>query len=123
MRIKLDENIPVRLVEQLRRLGHDIDTTHDERLDGLPDTAVWDAAQRAGRFLITQDLDFSDARRYEPGTHGGLRLVRLMNPGREALAARIDTIFQTEAVETWVRCIVVATELKLRVRRTATPLR
>jgi hypothetical protein len=34
-------------------------------------------AQRAGRFLVTQDLDFSDVRRFEPGSHHGLLLVRL----------------------------------------------
>ena len=34
------------------------------------------AAQSDGRFLITQDLDFSDAREYVPGTHHGLLRVR-----------------------------------------------
>ena len=121
MKIKLDENLPVRLVDDLCRLGHDADTTHDERLDGLPDAAVWDAAQRNGRFLITQDLDFSDARRYVPGTHCGLLLVRLGDPGRDALVARTRAIFETEAVESWAGCIVIATELKVRIRRPATP--
>jgi len=121
MRIKLDENLPVRLVDDLRHMGHDVDTTHDERLDGLPDAAVWEAAQRAGRFLVTQDLDFSDARRYVPGTHCGLLLVRMGDPGREALLARIRSIFQAEAVDGWVGCIVSATEIKIRVRRAVTP--
>lgn len=121
MKIKLDENLPVRLVDDLRRLGHDVDTTHNERLDGLPDAAVWEAAQRAGRFLITQDLDFSDARRYVPGTHCGLLLIRLGDPGREALLTRIRGIFQMEAVESWAGCVVSATEIKIRVRRIVTP--
>ncbi|MBU4461065.1 MAG: hypothetical protein KJ579_10885 [Verrucomicrobia bacterium] len=29
----------------MRRLGHDVDTTHNERLDGLPDAAVWEAVE------------------------------------------------------------------------------
>jgi hypothetical protein len=33
--------------------------------------------QAHGRVFITQDLDFSDARKYVPGTHHGLLLVRL----------------------------------------------
>ena len=121
MRIKLDENLPVRLVDDLRGMGHDVDTTHDEKLDGLPDATVWDAAQQAGRFLVTQDLDFSDARRYVPGTHCGLLLVRLGDPGRDALLDRIRGVFQTEAVESWMGCIVSATEIKIRVRRAVTP--
>jgi len=121
MRIKLDENLPTCLVADLGPLGHDVDTTHSERLDGLPDAAVWDAAQKTRRFLITQDLDFSDARRFVPGTHCGLLLVRMGAPGREALAARVRELFQIEAVESWVGCIVVATEIKLRIRRAPTP--
>jgi predicted nuclease of predicted toxin-antitoxin system len=108
-------------VDDLIRLGHDVDTTHDERLDGLPDTAAWDAAQRAGRYLVTQDLDFSDARRYVPGTHCGLLLVRMGDPGREMPLARIRDIFQTEAVESWAGCVVSATEIKIRVRRAVAP--
>jgi predicted nuclease of predicted toxin-antitoxin system len=77
VKIKLDENLPRQLVPLLTKLGHDVDTVPDERLTGRDDTAVWAAAQAAGRFLVTQDLDFSDARTYVPGTHHGLLLVRL----------------------------------------------
>ena len=33
------------------------------------DDVVWSAAQAHGRFLVTQDLDVSDVRKYAPGTH------------------------------------------------------
>ena len=117
MRIKLDENLPHRLVPLLTELGHDVDTVPDEQLAGQDDDVVWEAAQARGRFFITQDLDFSDARKYAPGTHHGLLLVRLPQPGRAALFARIATLFRAEVVETWSRCIVTATPRKVRVRR------
>jgi predicted nuclease of predicted toxin-antitoxin system len=77
VKIKLDENLPYRLVPLLVELVHDVDTVPDEQLAGLDDGAVWGAAQAHGRVFITQDLDFSDARKYVPGTHHGLLLVRL----------------------------------------------
>ena len=117
MIIKLDENLPERLVGELAALGHDVDTVRAEHLDGRDDNEVWVAAQDAGRFLVTQDLDFSDVRRYAPGTHAGLLLVRLAHPGREALLARVTSIFTTEPVEEWRRCLVMATEHKIRVKR------
>ena len=80
MKIKLDENLPERLVAALAALGHDIDTVRAERLNGQADPNVWSATQATKRFLITQDLDFSDVRRYEPGTHIGLLLVRWRGP-------------------------------------------
>ena len=60
MLIKLDENIPHRLVGLLSQFGHDVDTVDDEGLSGADDVSV-SAAQSANRFLITQDLDFAPA--------------------------------------------------------------
>lgn len=54
--IKLDENLPERLVLALSAVGHDVDTVRSEQLAGGDNTDVWRAAQSAGRFLITQDL-------------------------------------------------------------------
>lgn len=99
MKLKLDENLPARLAAVLRSLGHDVDTVPQEGLSGMVDAEVWRSAQEAGRFLITQNLDFSDIRRYAPGTHHGLLLVRLRVPGRLALTERIRALFTREAVE------------------------
>jgi predicted nuclease of predicted toxin-antitoxin system len=115
--IKLDENLPDSLVPKLEALGHDLDTVPDEGLTGRDDDDVWEASQAAGRFLITQDLDFSDVRRFTPGTHAGLLLVCLAQPSRNALAARVAPLFATEQVDQWRGCLVVATEHKVRVRR------
>jgi len=117
VKIKLDENLPARLVPPLNALGHDTHTVYQEGISGRDDRTVWRAAQDEGRFLVTQDLDFSDARRYMPGTHHGLLLVRLRDPGREALTHRIQELFKNERVETWTGCLVVATDRKLRIRR------
>jgi uncharacterized protein DUF5615 len=108
VKIKLDENLPQRLVAFLSSLGHDVDTIRTERLTGHPDPDVWTAAQAAQRFLVTQDLDFSDMRRYAPGTHAGLLVVRLTRPGRNALFDRVSAVFQTEQVRDWTGCLVVA---------------
>lgn len=121
MRIKLDENLPDRLVIVLTALGHDVDTVHGEQLTGRADPEVWTAAQSARRFLITQDLDFSDIRRYTPGTHAGLLLVRLPRPGRNALLDRVTALFRTEQIENWTGCLVVATDQKVRIRRPERP--
>ncbi len=117
MKIKLDENLPIRLVPLLTHLGHDVETVPDEQIAGRDDDVVWSAAQADGRFLVTQDLDFSDARKYAPGTHHGLLLIRLPQPSRTALFDRVSTLFRTEAVDSWRGCIVSATPRKVRVKR------
>ncbi len=117
MKIKLDENIPASLQEAIEDLGHDVDTVISEGIAGHDDDDVWRYASEAGRFLITQDLDFSDIRRFVPGNHHGILLVRLRDPGLHALTARILGLFQTERVDAWSACLVVATDTKLRIRR------
>ncbi len=117
MNIKLDENLPVSLVDVLTAFGHDVDTVPDEGLAGHDDATIWATAQTGGRFFITQDLDFSDVRRFLPGTHNGLLLVRVRVPSRSGLLKRIEAIFTGEQVETWERCFVLATDHKIRVHR------
>ena len=117
MKVKLDENLPERLVSVLTTLGHDVDTVRTENMIGQNDIEIWQAPQLAERLLITQDLDFSDVRRYTPGTHAGLLLLRLARPGREALVARVVALIKTEAVDQWHGCLVVATGHKVRVKR------
>ena len=115
MKIKLDENLPVRLALLLKELGHDVHTALEEHLTGHADKDVWEAAQKERRFLITQDLDFSDVRQFTPGSHCGILLVRLRSPNRTNLIDRVDELFRQENTREWSGCFVVATERKVRV--------
>jgi len=117
MRIKLDENLPVHLAAVLTNLRHEVHTVAEENLGGKSDREIWDAAQKDRRFLITQDLDFSDVRRFVPGTHCGILLVRLHSPDRQSLIIRVAEVFRQEDVSQWEGCFVVATERKTRVMR------
>jgi predicted nuclease of predicted toxin-antitoxin system len=117
MRVKLDENLPLQIAPRLQALGNDVHTTQAEGLLGCNDSDLWAAAQRESCILITQDLDFSDARRFTTGTHHGIVLIRLRSPSRIKLLERIEEIFQHEDVSTWAGCFIVVTEQKVRVRR------
>jgi predicted nuclease of predicted toxin-antitoxin system len=119
MKIKLDENLPLSLASVLTNLGHEVHTVSEENLSGGKDHELWNAAQRESRFLITQDLDFSDTRRFAPGTHCGILLMRLRSPDRRSLIRRVEELFRDENVIGWDRCFVVATERKGRVGRSA----
>jgi len=117
MNLKLDENIPRILCAVLTDLGHDVHSVFEEQPTGHPDADIWNTAQREGRFLITQDLDFSDTRKFIPGHHHGILLIRLSSPSRSNLAFRLRQIFGSENVENWKGCFVVATKRKIRIQR------
>jgi len=120
LKIKLDENLPLALASELRGLGHDVHTVHEEGLEGQMDGRIWQAAQGERRFLITQDLDFSDVREFNPGSHCGILLVRLREPGRLALTEAVRQAFATQDVSGWQGCFIVLTERKLRILRPPT---
>ena len=77
MKLKLDENIPASIKAELAAIGHDVHTVVDEALVGSPDELIWTRCQQEGRLLVTQDLDFSDSRKFKPGRHAGPLLIRL----------------------------------------------
>jgi len=71
LKIKLDENLPARLARDLEtwaRCRHG----HRRRADwrGRRPSSGWLRSENP-RFFITQDLDFSDIRRFQPGSHAG----------------------------------------------------
>ena len=121
MRFKIDENLPAAIAPALVSLGHEADTVVDEGLRGRDDATVWIAAQAEKRFLITQDLDFSDARVFAPGTHAGILLVRLPDDEQWRAAEWVIRWLSRPDAGSWAGCFVVASPRKIRVLRSGTP--
>jgi predicted nuclease of predicted toxin-antitoxin system len=114
---ELDENLPARLTGLFRELGHQVDTVVQEGLQGVDDERLWPAVQAAARFLLTKDLGFADARRYPPGTHHGILVLRLSDDRSSAVLERLAALLGTESIEGWAGCLVIVTDHKVRVRR------
>ena len=119
MKVKLDENVPVGLVSDLRLHGHEAATVVGQGLGGAADPVVWRKVQAEGRFLITMDLDFSDVRSYPPGSHPGILLLRPHRDGRKAIIALVRNVLRRADLDSMAGCLAVADEHKTRVRRPA----
>lgn len=117
MKLKLDENLPTSAAPRLAALGYDVHTVLEEKLGGRNDAEVWAAAQTEGRFLVTCDLDFSDARAFAPGTHHGVLIVRLPDAEQWRAADHLLAWFSDPVARSWGGCLVVATIHKVRVIR------
>ena len=117
MRIKLDENLGRPHVAFLKRHGYEADRVFDQGLSGIDDTELWRRVRREGRFLITLDLGFSDVRRYAPGTHPGILLLRPRRKGRSAVSHVLRRVLAERRLEVLEGCLAVADESRTRVRR------
>ncbi len=83
MIIKIDENLPDELADDIRALGHQADTVHQEGLTGASDPVILERTRSEGRVLLTMDKGIADIRAYPPSQHAGIVLFRLRASGRK----------------------------------------
>jgi predicted nuclease of predicted toxin-antitoxin system len=69
-------------------MGHDVHTVVDEALVGSSDERIWTRCQEEERLLVTQDLDFSDSRKFKPG--------RLAGPASESRSRRLGRLAEVD---------------------------
>lgn len=81
MKLKLDENLDVRLVPLAAEAGHDVTAVLLEGLSGRTDEMIYGTCLREGRTLITLDLDFANPVRFPPGPTQGIVVLRPPRPG------------------------------------------
>ena len=92
MRLKLDENLPASLVPRLEEHGHDVTTVLQQELGGTPDEQLACVCTGEQRALVTLDRGFGDIRRYPPGTHAGIAVLRIVDqsiPSIERIGASL----------------------------------
>lgn len=117
--VKLDENLGRSHVALLRQRGYEADRLHDEGLSGAKDDVVWQRVSTEGRFFLTLDLDFADVRRFAPGAHPGILLLRPRARGRQAVLDVLSRVLRDHPLQTLAGCLAVADETHTRVRRLA----
>ncbi len=115
--VKLDENLGQSAMELLQKAGYSVDRGTNEGLSGAKDPVVWQRVCQEGRFFITLDLDFSDVRRFPPGTHPGLLLLRPKDRSRDAVVRVLKRVLQEHPLSNLTGCLVVADEHRTRLRR------
>ncbi len=83
MKIKIDENLPVDIVTDLRSAGHETDIVADQGLAGAEDSTIMAKVQSDGRAFFTSDKGIGDIRKYPPGQFAGIVVFRprAMDPG------------------------------------------
>ncbi len=62
MKLKLDENLPSKLVADFRALGSEADAVTQESLCGSSDPTILEVVQSEGRILLTMDKGIADTR-------------------------------------------------------------
>ena len=114
-RLLADMNISPQTVADLCRLGWDTVRVNQILSATATDREIIEQAIVDNRVVLTQDLDFSDTRKFSPGTHCGILLLRLKNPSATAIKALLKELVSHHQFKEWHGCVVVATQRKVRV--------
>ena len=96
-RFYANENFPLPVVEELRRLGHEVLTIHEagEAGQAVPDDAVLESACRDGRALLTFNRRHFIRLHDERPEHSGI-VACTFDADFQALAQRIHEAVGTE---------------------------
>lgn len=92
MKLKLDENLDVRLAAPLRQAGHEVATVREQDLAGIDDQGLYAHCGSEARVLVTLALDFANVLRYPPHASGGVVVLRGPDDLLPTLRILIDTL-------------------------------
>jgi predicted nuclease of predicted toxin-antitoxin system len=117
-RFLIDENLPARLVGQLRVEGYEAEHIYDVGLRNRPDPDVFANARSAGAALITQDHDLERDTGQFPRPHTGVIVVELPQGWpRDDRMRRIVTALRGLAGQSLDNTLVIIEPSQVLVRR------
>ena len=116
MRFLADMGVDVRVVEWLRRHGHDAVHLRDEELQRAPDEQVFAKALAEDRIVLTFDLDFGDLAvlTREPAVR--VILFRLENARTTHVIERPETVLAGSSDALARGAVVIVEEGRQRIR-------
>ena len=94
MKLKLDENVDLRVVTFLRLAGHDVETVPNQGLTSAPDVELINVCRQEERCLVTADRGFGNRMRFNPSEYAGIVVIRL--------TSRANFTEWREAIETLI---------------------
>jgi predicted nuclease of predicted toxin-antitoxin system len=116
VRFLADTGVDVRLVEWLRRRGHDAVHLRDEGLQRAPDEAVFAKALAEDRIVLTFDLDFGDLAVLLREPTARVILFRLRDTRTTHIIERLETVLAGSSDALARGAVVIVEEGRQRIR-------
>ena len=116
MKFKIDENLPIELIDVLRSAGYAGMTAFEQRLNGKPDSKVINRCREEKYVLVFLDLDFADIRLYPPEKYSGLIIIRIKNQDRYNVIETFKKIIPNLKLENITGTLWILDEKRIRIR-------
>ena len=116
MRFLADMGVSLRVCQWLRNGGHDIVHLRDEKLQRLPNGAIFQKAIAEDRILLTFDLDFGEILAGAGSRAVSVILFRLHNTRTPHVIQRLAVVLDRAAEALETGAVVVVEDARYRVR-------
>jgi predicted nuclease of predicted toxin-antitoxin system len=116
VKFKVDENLPVEIVDLLRNSNFDVISVVEQGLSGENDPIIAGICQQEDRVLITLDLDFADIRSYPPEQFPGLLVMRLRYQDKTHVVEVFRRVIHLLERETVEHRLWIIEEKRVRIR-------
>lgn len=110
MRLLIDEDVDVRLIKTLKRLGHDVRRVPSGVMNG----EVLRLAQRERRIVITRDADFTNVKKYPSSRHVGIIHLAIHPPWLENLVPPVTRLLRTLSEDQVAGKVIIVDETSSR---------
>lgn len=116
MRFKIDENLPLEIVDLLGAQGHDVATVLGQELGGATDSMLAEHCRTEERALVTLDAGFADIRSYPPERFPGLVVLRLRRHDKPYVLDVIRRLLPRFSAEPLPSHLWIVEEGRVRIR-------
>ena len=116
MKFKIDENLPIEIVQILNEAEYDAMSILDQNLGGKADIHVASRCQNEKRILVTLDMDFADIRTYPPNQYSGLIVLRLKRQDKPYILKIFSQLLQFFPKKPIDHHLWIVEENKIRIR-------
>jgi predicted nuclease of predicted toxin-antitoxin system len=116
MKVKIDENLPAEIADELRELCHEALTVVDQGMAGIEDERLMARVEEESRVFMTMDKGIANIQAYSPRRFAGLILLRPNQAGRGAVLSFVrERLTQILGLDLKGRLVVVS-ESGIRIR-------
>jgi len=116
MKFKIDENLPVELVQVLHASGHDAITVLQQAMKGANDPNLMETCRAEERVLVTLDLDFANIHAYPPHSTPGVIALRVSRQDKPCVMKVFDRVVPLLEKETLKGRLWIVEESRVRIR-------
>jgi predicted nuclease of predicted toxin-antitoxin system len=114
--VKVDEDLSEEVAEVFITAGYDAITAHAQGWAGLIDDELWPRVQAERRWLVTADKAFGDIRKFVPGTHAGILLLRADEENRRSYLQLAERAVRAVQLQDFTGALIVVTPRGIRIR-------